>query len=346
MNEATLTIAQWIYFGAPGQATALSGDTRRSMRASDSLPRSAPVHAVALSGDGRHIFVGFEYGFRVVDRWGNHRFARTLSSEGMAYSLVVVADAGNWGVAVQRSGNLHRFDVDYQAGEPEINFYEQAILDEPNDVYALSLTAGQHRIAVGHYGPALTMIDANGQLQWRRHPYDRNPTDGQTWAVAFNAHADGLYVGCSSAANPLLALLDAQSGAVRQGIRLEQRVIALAALPPPLSVVAILNDSEGSQIVGYADDLHSPVWTFASSSWERLTALAVDLQAGLVVVGSSTGALYVLDSNTGALQASNDTLHSTVLSVAIAMGRYIAAGLQEDSVAYLEYIPPQEDILL
>lgn len=346
MNEATLTIVQWIYFGAPGQAAALPGDTRQFARASDSLPRSAPVHAVALSGDGRHIFVGFEYGFRVVDRWGNFRFAHTPDGEEMAYNLVAMAAVGNWGVAVQRSGNLHRFDVAYQAEEPEITFNEHEFRKEPNDVHSLSLAAEQHLTAVGHYGPALTVIDARGQQRWRRHPYDRNPTDGQTWAVAFNAQADGLYVGCSSAARPLLALLDAQTGAVRQGVRLEQRVIALAALPSPLSVAVILNDSDGSQLAGYADDLHAPVWTFASSSWERLTALAVDLQAGLVVVGSNTGAIYVLDSNTGALQASNDTLHATVLSVAIAMGRYIAAGLQEDSVAYLEYIPPQEDILL
>ncbi len=341
MNEALLTIAQWIRVSTNSVANLSASSAGIKLReAAEAMRSDAPVHAVALSGDGRHLFVASEHDFRVIDPRGNLRFTYA----GLPFNLVALA--GNWGVATQRSGQLYRFDISYEDGKPQLTWHDQELCNEPSDIYSVSVADEARLIAVGHYGPALTVMDANGRLQWRRHPYDRNPTDGQTWAVALHPQGDILFAGCSSAAKPVLARLDAHTGAVQQGARLAQRVVALAILPSPLAVAAILSDGEGSAVVGYGDALQSSAWMFESESWERFTALAVDQQASLVAAGSNTGTVYILDGNSGALLASNTTLHAAVFTLAISSGRYIAAGLQDGSIAYLEYAPPQEDIVL
>lgn len=319
MNDTDLTIAQWIRIGAP-------------------------VHAVALSGDGRYLLAGSERDLRLLDRWGYEWFRYSTPDRDLPFSLVALAPGATWGLAFERSGQLHRIDIIQQVETLQVSL--RVIWNEPNDVCSLSLAADAGLIALGHYGPALTMLDGAGRQVWRRHPNDRTATDGQTWAVALAPSGDHLYVGCSSGARPRIAALDASDGKPVASVRFDHRVTWLASLPEPLAVAAVLNGDDTSQIAAYPPGLKLPQWTFEGAANERFTALTADMEANLIACGTNTGVVYVLDGSSGALLAAERALHSTVFSLSMAGGRYLIAGLQDGQVAYLEYLPQQEDMTI
>ncbi len=327
MSAATLTLVRWLRAGAP-------------------------VHAVALAGDGRHVLVGSEHDLRLLDLWGRECFryfeppAPGMATEAdMPFRAVALqADSLALALAGQRQGTIWRLDLTWQGDNVEM--WPEPIRNEPNDIYNLSYAPASGLVAIGHLGPALTVIEANGQQRWRRHPDDHNATDGKTWAVAFSADGQRLYAASSGSARHRLAALDATAGKVLAGVTQPAPITLLAGLPPPLAVAAVVNAADECQVVAYRPELSQPTWCWTPDRDERVTAIAADLGAGLVVLGTNCGGVIVLDASSGRQLVREDSLHSTVLSLATADGRYIVAGLQDGQVAYLEYAPPEEEVLL
>jgi outer membrane protein assembly factor BamB len=186
-------------------------------------------------------------------------------------------------------------------------------------------------------------MDTEGRQRWRRHPDDRNPTDAKTWAVAFSLDGSTLFIGSSGAARHVLAALDATNGTRKTALRPDGRVMAMAPLPPPLGVLAQLSEPDGSRLVAYPADLQHTAWEFGTKMSGRITAIATDAISGLAALGTTMGHLALLDAETGRLLAENKTLGSTVLSIAVAGGCYVVAGLQDGQIAYLEYSPAREE---
>lgn len=323
MSEASLTIVRWLFVGAAG-------------------------NALALGEDGRYLLVGSEHDLRILDRWGNkpfhyhaHPASGRKSEEDMPFCAAAVTPDMRRALAGLRSGEIFRLELTWD-GDAVTGWPEQ-IRAETNDIYAMSLAPDASLIAIGHLGPALTVLDWNGNTVWRRHPADHTPTDGKTWTVALSSDAATLYVGSSGTERCLLAALDASSGQPKAGKRLWQRVTRIAALPAPLAVVAILSGNGESQVAAFGSDLNEPAWTYTLDLGEQVTALTTDQAANLVVCGTNSGAALVLDGGNGDLLVRTDELRSTVLSLAMTAGRYLVAGIHEDRVAYLEYVPPASD---
>lgn len=326
MADATLTLVRW-------------------------LRVKAPVHAVALAGDGRHLLAGSEHDLRLLDLWGNVRFryfdppAPGTAVERDLPCRVVALRPDTLAVALAglRTGALYRLDLTWQ--DEDVEAWPELIRAEANDIYSLSYAPSNDLLAIGHLGPALTVIDLDGHQRWRRHPDDHNATDGKTWAVALSPDGLQLYAGSSGSARHRLVALNAANGGVLSGVILPAPVTLVAGLSSPLAVVAALNFPEECQIAAYgADFRQEPAWRYVSEADERFTALATDPAAGLVVLGTDTGCVVVLDARSGRQLAQEDSLRSAVLSLAVAGGRYITAGLQDGQIAYLEYAPPEEEV--
>ena len=323
MSEASLTIVRWLFVGAPG-------------------------NSLALSEDGHYLLVGSEHDLRILDRWGNNPFRYYAppapgrkTEEDLPFCAAAVTPDMRRALAGLRSGEVFRLELTWDGDA--VSGWPEQIRAETNDIYSMSLAPDASLMAIGHLGPALTVLDWDGQTVWRRHPADHTPTDGKTWAVALSSDAATLYVGSSGTERCLLAALDASSGKPQAGKRLWQRVTQLAALPAPLAVVAVLGSNGESQVAAFAPDLTEPAWTYSLDLGEQVTALTTDQAANLVVCGTNSGAVMVLDGRHGELLARTDALRSTVLSLAMTAGRYLVAGIHENRVAYLEYIPPTSD---
>lgn len=298
---------------------------------------NAPVHSVALSRDGHHLIVGSERDLRILNRWGIQHYRYSLPGQEMPFTLAACAPDMRYVLAGRRSGELYYLEIGWQ-GE-QIDSWPRHIRTEPNDVCGISLAASAGLIAIGHLGPALTLLDITGRQVWRFHPVDRNPTNGKTWSVALNTDGTQLYVGSAGADQNRLAVIDVASQRLRAGSRTSRRVTALTVMPDPLAVAAVQNDAYGSYVTGYWPDLVSTQWEHESEMGERFTALASNPEAGVLSVGTTDGRILVLNSQDGAILAEDDSLRSPVTSMAMSSGRWIAAGLADGRVAFLEYTP-------
>lgn len=324
MNDASLTIWRWLHVGAA-------------------------VNALTLSGDGRHLLAGSEHDLRLLDRQGNVLFryftppeAGATHERDMPFSVVAMTADMDVVLAGRRTGELHRLEMVWSEQEPDV--WPQTIRIEANDLYNVTLAAETGLLAIGHLGPALTVLDVSGLQQWRRHPDDRNPTNGKTWAVAFSSDGQTLYAGSSGGSRYVLAALDAHSGESKASRRMAERVTLLTCLPDPLAVVAILNQSNRRSLAAFEPDLGDPVWEHLAEVDEFFTALASDHANNLVAVGTNAGSILLFDAPTGRLLIRSDELESAVLSLAVSDGQYIAAGLQDGQIAYMEYTPAIEEV--
>ncbi len=313
MNDAYLTVLRWLHVGAA-------------------------VHAVTLSEDGRHMLAGSDLDVSLRDRADNVLYS--YKSPSTAFRAVAATADLTLAIAATQSGDLYRLNPFRWAGQEAD--WPELIRREVRDLHSLSLAPGADRIAIGHLSAALTLTDAYGHVRWRRHPDDRNATDGKSWAVAFGAGGDLLYVG-SSSERYLLAALDPADGRPLAGVRQPGPVTRIAALPSPLAVAAVVTQRGECHLLAYPPDLRRAAWRYECDLGELATAIGCDPAAGLLALGTNTGRLVLLNAADGALLAQNDTLCATVLTVSLAAGRYIAAGLVDGQIAYLEYVPPEEE---
>lgn len=291
----------------------------------------AAVHAVALTAEGC-AWAGSERDLRLLDPRGHVRF-RLGGAHAVRPFSALAADCAGRILAVERTGRLYRLDpLADEAGEPD-NALPGAWTPDPiwaecNDLYSLAAQAGnggngESLVALGHVGPALTMLDATGRLRWRCHPEDATATGGRTWSVAFSADGASLYAGClapaqhARRASYLLAAFEAETGRVYAARNFAEPVSVLAALPAPLGVAVVHAARTGCRVVGYDADLREAVWRVACAPGEFVTALTSDPASSILVAGTNTGRLWLLDGLTGRRLAVHDLLYySTVLSVA------------------------------
>jgi hypothetical protein len=314
-----------------------------------------PVHAVALAGERSHLLVGSERDLRLLDFDGHVHFrlaARaTAEDRGSAWPVdrpfraVALAPDLGMGLAIERSGQLYRLDFTNGHAAAGAQAGVEEIWAEPNDLYSLGFAPGAGLVALGHLGPALTVLDlCEGRLRWRWHPHDGTQTVGRSWTVAFSPQMDTLYAGCLAGAGRdgasggyLLAALETRTGHLRAA-RKTPRPLALVA-PLPLGVAAVHTGGGRCEVVAYDADLRRALWRMACEPGEVVTALAVDAAAWLLALGTNTGYLVLLHAATGELLARQDLLYSsTVLSVALAAGSWAAAGLANGQVAALEFV--------
>lgn len=316
----------------------------------------AAVHAVALSAEGRYVLVGSERDLCLLDRRGGVRFRyHSPGQKQMYFHLVAMTAKMDMVLAATRPGSVIQIEV--EVGEKQFDAWPMEIFFAEGDLYDLALAADGQLAALGHLGPALTVLNLQGLLDaahqpaasgnegigledllvWRRHPDDGNPTDGQIWAVALDPTGEVLYVGSSGASHSMLAALDARTAQPLGFLHPERRVTQVAALSQPPGVAAVLTDG------GYAHTLtcYTPqldVLRWEQDFEEHITALAADPVEDLVAVGSGfAGQVTLFKASFGEMVAQHPELDSLNTCLAIVDGRYLAAGTQRGDVAYLEY---------
>lgn len=299
----------------------------------------APVHAVSMCVGGSHILVGTDGELALYTRHGDTPFRYADQTGELAFHLVRLAPDLRSALAVQRSGKTMKLAISGRGADQVVDIHE--LRWDANDIYHLSWHSGSGRIALGHYGPALTVMNESGSMQWRRHPHDGNATNGRLWSVALDGNGDRLYVGAAGASTNLLAAVDAASGLIGARTQLPARITQLAALPAPHAVAAILNTADHSVVAAFDGLLNAPVWECPADDGEAFTCLESAPHAGSVVVTSSTGAVRILSAQSGETLAPPLVLESAILSVTVTPdGRQIGVGLTDGRVALLVFTPP------
>jgi len=292
---------------------------------------AAPIHAVACFADGAHVLVGTEKQLTLFARSSEPVFRYFLPDGALPFVQCAVVEDMRSGIVAQRSGEIMRLQFAPEASSIDVDM--AMIWHAQADLHSLSVSHCGGLIALGHYSSAITLLDNDGQVRWR------SATKGRTWATSFDAADKLLYVGSSSPSPYRLAALSIEDGAPVAGKLLQDRIMGVAALPPPLAIAVVLSDEWQSRLVGMRPDFTS-VWTFECEYNEFVTALDSDPEADIVALGTNTGRLIVMQGSTGEVMAQYDMLVSVVLSISVAGGQHIAAGLEDGQAALFEYIPP------
>jgi hypothetical protein len=290
---------------------------------------------VALSGDGQYVAVGSENGLSIYDTIGNCRLRFPENEHSLPTNLVNVYPDMSRILIGTREGVLMCLDLKH-AGE-RFRCQGRTLFHTANDFNSLSLSADQKLIALGHLSPALTVIEADGEVCWQRNPDTGTATRGHTWSVAFgvDAEANTLFVGNGGADPFILAALDARTSLPRASRQLEYPVSHLASLPPDKGVVAVLSaGSYDSRVVAFALDLEKILWQKQFA--EPVTALATDpVQALLSISIGYEGRIAILEATSGEELAIDQTLRSLVNTISIADGSRLAAGMEDGHIVWL-----------
>jgi len=294
-----------------------------------------PVYAVALSGDGQYVAAGSEQGLALYDVVGNCRLAYPARRHPLPVSLVAMVPDMSWLLVGTREGVLNRLEVKRKEGgfTARARILHQAL----NDLNSLALSADGQIIALGHLSPALTVLQTEGNVLWRRHPDDGNATRSQVWSVALDSKGDTLYVGSASAGINVLAALDACTGAPRASQQLDDRIVRLASLATSGGVVAVVTaGSYEYKVVAYQQNLQEVLWERGFN--EPVTALAADPRHDLLAISAGyEGRIMVLEATSGQMLAADQALHSLVNGLAVTNGSRLAAGTQDGHIAWLYY---------
>lgn len=290
------------------------------------------VWSVAISRDGQYILVGSEHDLRLLDRWGvmHFRYAHPRRDVDLPFTHVALSPDFDTGLAIQRTGEVYRLDFEFRGESGGVKVSMQEIRVFPNDIYSISFFPENGIITIGHFNERISLINLGGDLVWQI------PTRGRTWAVAFGANGDVIYTGSSGAPHNVIGVVDTQNGKPMGGIQVDARVMSLSTSPHLPGVIAVLSTRYGSYVSAYSNRLSEQIWTFETGVGEYVTAMTTDIEHDMVVIGDGAGTLYVLEASSGRI-LSKTALSATILSLAIAGGRYIVAGLQDGYVVYLEY---------
>ena len=294
-----------------------------------------PVYAVALSGDGQYVATGSEEGLALYDAVRNRQLVYPATRHPLPVSLVAVVPDMSWLLVGTREGVLNRLEVKRKEGG--FTARARTIYQALNDLNSLALSADGKIIALGHLSPALTVLQTDGSVLWRRHPDDGNATRSQVWSVSLDSKGDTLYVGSASTGTNVLTALDACTGAPHASQQLNDRIVHLASLATSGGVVAVLTaGSYEYQVVAYRPDLQDVLWEHDFD--EPVTALAADPQHDLLAISVGyEGRIMVLEASSGQVLAADQALHSLVNGLAVTNGSRLAAGTQDGHIARLYY---------
>lgn len=316
-------------------------DVRRWLRL------GAPLYAVALSSDGQFVAVGSERGPLLFNAAGEMVLAPSAHPIALPVRQVALSPTVDWLYAGTRTGKVLRLALGRSDGQFGVRQVE-TLYTASNDIHTMSVSEDQHWIAVGHLSPALSVLNVEGQVQWRRHPDDGTATEGDNWSVAIDSANQSMYVGSAGAGSNRLAAIGLSDRRLYGSRYLAPglRATALAALEDGAVVVQTGSVSFDSEVVKLTPDLSELVWRFAPE--DTVTAIATPegdadtaATATLVAVACGyEGKVVLLDANSGVVMAET-TLRTGINALALAQGRVVAAVTHDDTLALLHYVPEE-----
>lgn len=299
---------------------------------------NSTVYAVTLSGKGQFVLAGLEGGVAMYDLTGRQLLTYPRRQRGFPVHQVSASPDLVKIYAGAREGWL--LGLTREEEESSLTYKPSKLYETANDLHTLSVTEEGNLIAIGHLSPALSMLEEDGRLLWRRHPEDGSATDGQVWTVALE-ECDGstLYVGSAGSGTNTLAALDPLSGELRAHRYITGRITLMAVLANDKGIVTVeADDPYSGRLVAYDADLDEILWE--EEFYEPVTALAADKVHDLVAVGVGwEGRLMLLESESGHEMAKEIMLRSMINDLALSEGRLLAAATQDGNLALVNYIP-------
>ena len=292
-----------------------------------------PVYAVSYSADGQTLAVGSERGLTVFDIEGRTLFKHHPTEIEMPTTQVAFGPESQTLYIVIQAGQLLQVEWAKLVAAPVEAFHQ--LLDTQGDLNSLSLSHDGALIALGHLGPALTLLSSKGDVRWRRHPDDRTSLDGNVWYASLDSQGSLVYVGSSATGTVLV--FDAITGrCTAQHHEPRASVTGLATLSGGTGVAISYRDTHGSnQLRAYTSELDRKIWV--RDFEEPVTALAADAEMPYIVAAVGyNGVLHLLDSVTGHSLAEPFELKSGVNGLAI-HNKDLAAATKDGELARLQY---------
>jgi len=311
------------------------------------LRLGAPLHAVALSSDGQFVAVGSERGPLLFNTAGEAIMGRNSHHIALPVRQVALSPAMDWLYVGTRTGEVLRLALERSEGQFIVRRIE-TIYTANNDIYTMVVSENQQWITVGHLSPALTVLDSEGEVHWRRHPDDGTATEGNNWSVAVDPAGQSIYVGSAGAGSNRLAAIGLSDQRLLGSRYLASglRATALATLGGAVVVIQTDSNSFDSELVKFPLDLSKPAWRFVPE--DSITAIATatgdtadTTTAELIAVACGyEGRIVLLNAHSGASMAET-TVRVGVNALALAQGRIVAAVTQDDTLALLQYVPEE-----
>lgn len=313
----------------------------------------APVHAVALSGDGEHLLVGSESGLRLVDRRGSvkHRAESSRAADQRAFSAVALSPNLDVGLALERAGRLYRLEFEQphdDEGGQRLQVASTGIWEQRDDLYSLAFAPrggedGAGLIALGHHVLGVTALDARGRLLWQLGPHEgaglREPVEGgtgdrvkagttpkrssgpRTWQAAISEDGRTIYAASLGGGTDLqrrtVVAVDAAVGKPVRSAVLAGPVLLLVGLPEPLGFAAVFRHGTSPghccRLDAYDARLAGPAWSLACPPEVAITAAASVPGKPALLVGTNTGELWRIGAYSGRLLDRHDLLFSSTV---------------------------------
>ncbi len=294
------------------------------------------AYAVAHSHKGQYVAVGTDTGMAIYNL-GGHEQARysAVAGEDPVHCVCAAPEFAQIVVAT-RLGTLATLEVTPASGKLETEARELP-LSFP-DIHSLAFSEAGERIAIGHLGYALTVLNLDGEMLWQQQDVEAAALSSM-WRVAFTPDGTKLYAGSAGGSVNWLVSLDAATGALLYRRECAAPVIGVAALPDRLGV-ATLSPGEyysEAQVTAYTPDLENVLWEQPLDN--PATAIAADvMEPALIVSGGYEGVVTLLNAESGATLATTK-LNALVDALALVQGKFIAAVTQDGSVGFLRYLP-------
>ena len=293
------------------------------------------AYTVAQSGDGQYVAVGTETGASLFNL-GGHCLV-TYPSRGAqlpVHQLRASLDFTRL-VLATRLGKVISLELETIGDRFELR--ETKLYTADCDVHTLAFSAVEERIAVGHLSFALTMLDLHGDVVWKQQNLGAAAL-GPTWSVALAPDGEYLAVGSAGSGVNWLAVLDAETGALQYKRECDAPVTAVAVLADGSGVAALSPDEyDMARLTVYNATLTDVLWEQVFDG--PATALASDSVEPLIAVGSGyEGTVRIWNAATGARLAA-ESLRGIVNGLSLVRGSFIAAAIQDGSIALLRYLP-------
>ena len=305
------------------------------------LREGTPIYSVALADKAQYFVVGSEKGVAVFDARGKRVLHYPQEDLVPARRVAVSCDFGHL-YAVFRQSALVKLELT-EKGEglvarPSLLFHSE------KDIHSMAFSDDGEVIAIGHFSPGLTVINTEGEILWRRHPENENPTEGKVWSVALSPDGKTLYVGSANSGTNRLAALDSKTGHPIAFHYIKSPVTSLVSVPSIGCVaVGFMDNEEGIEVARlrlYTGDLSEQLWEITFD--EPITSLGVDREKPLLAVGVGyEGAIYFLDAESGKSKTEPIKLKTIINDLDITGGKIIAAGTQDGNFALIYYVPEE-----
>ena len=330
---------------------------RLLQRAHIRIGPNCSVSCVALSADGQYLAVGTlpiaggvlqehlgpadrpcpvagaMQGLRLYDRTGQCLLSYPGDGTELPVSLIAMTPDMHWLFLATREGELYGMEAaKWLSGtKPELRLLHRT----PADLNSLSVSADGSLIALGHLSPALTVLQTDGHVVWRRHRDTGNATRGHIWSTALDAAGTSMSVGSAGAEHVTLAIMDPQTGALCAGHSMDAPVVHLA---PPLNSAIVAAPFVGSyeyRLVGYSLDLRSELWrrTFE----EPICALVAGPQNDRVFVCVGHEGRIMAWDEQGRETAEEIRLNVQIKCLAVAASNDLVAGTHDGYIYWLTY---------